>query len=768
MSRSGREKPGGAPAEASNFIPASLRVVAERRLLEAIDEITGAKNNDNPDQRWCVLVVDDFFARIISAITTTNELTKHQISHVEPLRVPIDTANPPELDNPARIRAGLPPLPFDEKVFLSGRKPFPGLEAIYIMLPDGSIMPDLENIDILLDDFEHADENPFYAKVHLLFTQTVTDDHLRDLAGAQVAHRIATCSELNMAFAPIDAHAFILSSYFFSPTTTLHNLYNPPEPQDRQDAIEDGATGLFSMIVSLNLGLPKVVRWAKGNSPTSAAHSDEWDLARESAELLGQHLEDTQNWETPLEQGNATVLVLDRSFDLQSVLLDHHHCGSLLMDHPSSSANSTNFHIEIEEEQKFGDCLCSTVSGDNKPVGNPKLIHLVETNKVWQQLRFQSLSGKNFGHCCGELRTLIQNRYPSAAKLVKWDSEKKDMKNMTPAEKKIRKKGIRELHSYNESVRTLAMVKEMLFSIVLGPPEDDGDKRRERVDQRAMMLQFQQAVAMGKQDQYVLLSREATREVTASDQLREMLKDDTYSENMRKRMFLLYALAVRGNFQSEDRKLLDSEPLGVDYWRMWDALQRIHMPNWYKNQACNLVPPERDVESHMALHNPIFAELMDNENGMVVPTYLSDQSESNQEDREDFLHQAQSFNAFTPRVFNLAEMILSDNASEEDLPFVGDFREEMAAKRLKGEKPSWFSRKKEKTKPKEDALIIFVNGGITHAEIQAVYELMSKHKINIYIGGTHLATSTNFVDDGLEHLLEHDDPVYDDPVHSYQ
>ena len=28
-------------------------------MLEAIDEITGAKNNDNPDQRWCVLVVDD-------------------------------------------------------------------------------------------------------------------------------------------------------------------------------------------------------------------------------------------------------------------------------------------------------------------------------------------------------------------------------------------------------------------------------------------------------------------------------------------------------------------------------------------------------------------------------------------------------------------------------------------------------------------------------------------------------------------------------------
>ena len=46
-----------------------------------------------------------------------------------------------------------------------------------------------------------------------------------------------------------------------------------------------------------------------------------------------------------------------------------------------------------------------------------------------------------------------------------------------------------------------------------------------------------------------------------------------------------------------------------------------------------------------------------------------------------------------------------------------------------------FSRRssKKETKPKEEALIIFVNGGITHAEIQAVYELMSKHRVTLHM-----------------------------------
>ena len=54
-------------------------------------------------------------------------------SHGAAVQVPIDPADPPA-----------PAEDDDDEVFLSGRKPFPGLEAIYVMLPD------LENIDLLL------------------------------------------------------------------------------------------------------------------------------------------------------------------------------------------------------------------------------------------------------------------------------------------------------------------------------------------------------------------------------------------------------------------------------------------------------------------------------------------------------------------------------------------------------------------------------------------------------------------------------------------
>ncbi len=54
-----------------------------------------------------------------------------------------------------------------------------------------------------------------YSKVHLLFSQAVPEDNLMVLAGENVAHRIETCAELNLEFAPIDSHAFILSSLCF-------------------------------------------------------------------------------------------------------------------------------------------------------------------------------------------------------------------------------------------------------------------------------------------------------------------------------------------------------------------------------------------------------------------------------------------------------------------------------------------------------------------------------------------------------------------------
>ena len=66
-----------------------------------------------------------YFKKLLSAITTVAELTKHQISHVEPLI--------------------LEDLEADQLP----RKPFPGLEAIYMLDPH-----DDDAIDQIRRDFE--------------------------------------------------------------------------------------------------------------------------------------------------------------------------------------------------------------------------------------------------------------------------------------------------------------------------------------------------------------------------------------------------------------------------------------------------------------------------------------------------------------------------------------------------------------------------------------------------------------------------------------
>lgn len=79
------------------------------------------------------------------------------------------------------------------------------------------------------------------------------------------------------------------------------------------------------------------------------------------------------------------------------------------------------------------------MDGLGNPVGVPKTLHLTESNQVWQQMRFQSLAGRNFGECCKLLQLEITNHYPNAAKLVKWEREKTvDMKGpMSAAQKKV-------------------------------------------------------------------------------------------------------------------------------------------------------------------------------------------------------------------------------------------------------------------------------------------------------------------------------------------
>lgn len=98
---------------------------------------------------------------------------------------------------------------------------------------------------------------------------------------------------------------------------------------------------------------------------------------------------------------------------------------------------------------------------------------------------------------------------------------------------------------------------------------------------------------------------------------------------------------------------------------------------------------------------------------------------------------------------------------ESFCPFLPNFRGEDIPKNTskKGAK-NWFSRRSSSAPTNASSgasaagpLVIFVLGGITYAEIQTAYELMVKHNLDVYIGGTHLVTATSFIEKDLKSLM---------------
>jgi len=61
---------------------------------------------------------------------------------------------------------------------------------------------------------------PLYGQVHIFFVSSVTDSVLEKLSKSSIYDRVRTCSELNLAYTPIDTHAFTLSHQFSNESLT--------------------------------------------------------------------------------------------------------------------------------------------------------------------------------------------------------------------------------------------------------------------------------------------------------------------------------------------------------------------------------------------------------------------------------------------------------------------------------------------------------------------------------------------------------------------
>jgi len=112
----------------------------------------------------------------------------------------------------------------------------------------------------------------------------------------------------------------------------------------------------------------------------------------------------------------------------------------------------------------------------------------------------------------------------------------------------------------------------------------------------------------------------------------------------------------------------------------------------------------------------------------------------------------------------ILEDLMEDNLSPSDYPFV---REDPGvsssknnappkndARSLKGaasKQPRWADKGKKKDEGKPTfqgpRIIVFIAGGMTHAEMRTAYELSQAHQRVVFVGSTHVITPKTFLED---------------------
>lgn len=144
-----------------------LRRTVEEKLLNSVLRTVKRTNE------WKVLVLDKLSMRMISACCKMHEIMAEGITIVEDLE--------------------------------KKREPLQHLEALYLIAPSKS------SIDALIDDFDNT-LNPRYRAAHVFFTEACPEDQFNRLTRAEVAKKMRTCKEVNIAFLPYESQVFSLDS----------------------------------------------------------------------------------------------------------------------------------------------------------------------------------------------------------------------------------------------------------------------------------------------------------------------------------------------------------------------------------------------------------------------------------------------------------------------------------------------------------------------------------------------------------------------------
>ncbi|KAG0216096.1 vacuolar sorting protein VPS33/slp1 [Mortierella sp. GBA30] len=188
----------------------------------------------------------------------------------------------------------------------SKRQAYTSLEAVYLLTPCA------ESVSRLMDDYP-GDGQPKYKAAHVLFTAPLENKLFDRLTKSPVSKYIRTLKELFIDFTAIESRVFSLES-----PSSFYTLYSPAKKMELSSELDTIAKQLVSVIATF--GDYPSIRYFRPPETEDGKRTQSMKLAM----LLQSELEAymRSNPETAgRQQGQGTILILDRSVDVTAALV---------------------------------------------------------------------------------------------------------------------------------------------------------------------------------------------------------------------------------------------------------------------------------------------------------------------------------------------------------------------------------------------------------------------------------------------------------------
>ncbi|PHJ17067.1 syntaxin binding [Cystoisospora suis] len=406
---------------------ASLKAICKQRILREM--IEHAVQNDSLTLRspspssslvnYVVLLVDENSLPILSSCCTVYDVLEQGVTVVEPVG--------------------------------KRRQPLPGLDAVYFLAPT------IDSVDAVLHDFSD-EKTPQYKSVHIFFTSALppADKLLERFAACPpLLPRIKTFVEFNLDFVVQEQRVFHLGR----PLDFIDFYKGGSDPVSRA-SIDAIATRLFSLCATL------------GEKPSIRFQKNFRGLSQSVASALHDKLQRSDLFKSSgSETGNVSLLILDRSIDVATLLVHEYTYQALVYDVleiptialPSSSSplkRGKSGRAPSTSSQEMNELLLQEDTFQYEIVSNAgkreqKRAILGEQDELWVRFRHSHIQSVN-----EEVQEEIQ-------RFIRENATAKTQKEyqVNPHKQKENRRGRATPPATLEAIRALPQYQEMLAKV---------------------------------------------------------------------------------------------------------------------------------------------------------------------------------------------------------------------------------------------------------------------------------------------------------------